>query len=100
MTALLSRSAMACEWCHGKDRCTKTRLCSLMAGYVEAQIKERTTYVSTATRFLLCTEGAHQRCSTPLNDRIVMLVNEAAHKAPGVQLNPEDSLQHQVVGLL
>ncbi len=55
-----------CEWCnpYGSDRCSKNCMCSMQAGYTEAQIKQRTAYLSKAMVRPL---------KTSLHDRIVAL---------------------------
>ena len=49
-----------------RGRCSKTRMCNMMAGYVEAQIKQRTAYVSKAMVRPL---------KTSFDDRIVALAH-------------------------
>jgi len=44
-------------------------MCSMMAGYIEAQIKQRTAYIS---------KSMVRPLKTSLNDRLVALAHEAA----------------------
>ena len=60
-------SDIRCEWCYpvSAGRCSHNCMCSMMAGYIEAQIKQRTAYVSKAMV---------RPPTTPLNLRILALV--------------------------
>ncbi len=49
-------------------RCSHNRMCSMMAGYIDAQMKQRIAYISRAMVRPL---------NTPLYDRIIDLVLEA-----------------------
>ena len=45
-----------CEWCYttngdrpiSEGKCTETQMCNMVAGYIEARIKQRTAYVPKA----------------------------------------------------
>ena len=66
--------AYGCEWCDdimSTSRCSRISMCIIMAGYIEAQMKQRTAYISKAMVRPL---------KTPLNDRIVALAHEAVLK--------------------
>ena len=66
---LLIEGVKDCAWCFlSTGRCSHTCMCSMMAGYIEAQMKQRTAYISKAMVRPL---------RTSLNDRLVALVLEA-----------------------
>ena len=65
------RYSHRCEWCYpyaSPDECTRTKSCLLLARYTEAQIKQRTAYVS---------KDLVRPSYVSLNDRIVSLVQLA-----------------------
>ena len=58
-----------CKWCYmSTGRCSHIHMCSMMAGYIDAQMKQRMAYTSKAMVRPL---------RTSLNDRLVALVLEA-----------------------
>jgi hypothetical protein len=65
-------SDIRCEWCDpvSASRCSHNRMCSMMAGYIDAQMKQRTAYIS---------KSMVRPLETPLNDRLVALAHEAAN---------------------
>ena len=61
--------SIGCEWCYMSiGQCSHNRMCSMMAGYIDAQMKQRTAYISKAMV---------RPFRTSLNDRLVALVLEA-----------------------
>ena len=61
--------SIECEWCYmSTGRCSHNRMCSMMAGYIDAQMKQRTAYIS---------KSMVRPLKTSLNDRLVALAHEA-----------------------
>ncbi len=67
---LLIEGVKDCAWCFmSTGRCSHTCMCSMMANYIEAQMKHRTAYISKAMVL--------PSFRTSLNDRFVALAHEA-----------------------
>ena len=67
-------SGLGCKWCYmATGRCSHNRMCSIMAGYIDAQMKQRTAYISKAMVRPLRWHIAR----TSLNDCLVALALEA-----------------------
>ena len=64
-------SGLGCKWCYmSTGRCSHNRMCSMMAGYIDAQMKQRTAYISKAM-------VRPHIPTTSLDDRLAALVLEA-----------------------